>query len=514
MGGEVRPRLVVLAVAVAAAVALAPIEGLSLAGRYALATMAFAGSLWITGALPLALTALLVPVALVGLGVYDDFAPTVAGFADPVVFLLLAGFMLAEAMTARGLDRRVAYRVLAWLGGSPRRLVLGVMLTTAGLSMVVSNTATVAMMVPIVLGLLAQVGGTPSDEGTDPTGAGTPNLRAAMLLGTAYAASLGGVGTLIGTPPNAIVVSQLRELLGVEITFVDWLGIGLPMVLVTLPLAWYLLVGVVYPPEPIDVGAARSAAREAVREAGPLDRRERAVVAVFGLTAALWLAGGLEFFVRGVLAPGWHTLLFGGPGETVLGTSGHQGVLYFVLVGVLAIPLLVLSGGADWEELLDIDWGTLVLFGGGISLANALADTDATRWLADATFGAFAAAPVLVVILAIVALVVIVGEVASNTAMAAIIAPILVVVGPRYAAALGVTDPMAATVLAITGAIAASYGFALPVATPPNAIVYGAGAVTRAQMLRAGVLMDVVMILVASGLAWVLIRTLWPVILA
>ena len=539
MSEPVRPRFVLLAVAIAAVVAVAPLSGLSVAGQYALATMAFAGALWITGALPLPVTALCVPVALVALGVYSDFGDAVAGFADPVIFLLLAGFVLAEAMRARGLDRRVAFRVLALVGRTPRRLVAGVMVATAVLSMVVSNTATTAMMVPIVVGLLAQVTGrSGEDVGTDggaalatdggkgdpesasragaagdaPTATDVPNLRASLLLGTAYGASLGGVGTLIGTPPNAIVVSQLRELVGVEITFVDWLAIGLPMVAITLPIGWFLLTYVVYPPEDVDVSAARLAAREHVRSAGPLDTRERRVIAVFLLTAGLWLLGGFEFLLEGLLPAGWHVLLFGGAGGTALGTAGHQGLLYFVLVGLLAVPALVVSGGAMWEEVADVDWGTLILFGGGISLANALADTDATRWLADATVGAFAGAPILVVLAAVIALTVLVGEVASNTAMAAVLAPILITVGPRYAAALGVAEVTAATFLAVTGAIAASYGFALPVATPPNAIVFGAGEVTRGQMLRAGVLLDVVMILVATGSIALLARFVWPAV--
>lgn len=522
MTEAVRPRYVLLAVVVAAAVALAPLSGLSVAGQYALATMAFAGALWITGALPLPVTALCVPLALVALGVYPDFGDAVAGFADPVIFLLLAGFVLAEAMRARGLDRRVAFRVLAVVGRSPRRLVAGVMVATAALSMVVSNTATTAMMVPIVVGLLAQVNG---DRGVVRTDGGSeqavaaapdepahalPNLRASLLLGTAYGASLGGVGTLIGTPPNAIVVAQLRELAGVEITFVDWLVVGLPMVAITLPVGWFVLTYVVYPPEPVDVSAARRAAREHVRSAGPLDARERRVITVFLLTAGLWLLGGFEFFFQSLLPAGWGALLFGGPGETVLGTDGHQGLLYFVFVGLLAVPALVLSGGADWEEVANVDWGTLILFGGGISLANALADTDATRWLADATVGAFAGAPILLVLLAVIALTVLVGEIASNTAMAAVLAPILITAGPRYAASLGVAEVTAATFLAITGALAASYGFALPVATPPNAIVYGAGEVSRREMLRAGVLMDAVVILLATGTVSVLMRLVWP----
>lgn len=513
-----RPRLVGLGVAIGAAIALAPLPGLSTAGQYAVATMGFAGALWVTGALLLPVTALLVPIALVALGVFPDFGDAVAGFADPVIFLLLAGFVLAEAMQARGLDRRVAYRVLAGLGGTPRRLVLGVMVATAGLSMIVSNTATTAMMVPIVVGLVAQVasstaGGDATDGGDLPAeSTGLPNLRASLLLGTAYAATVGGVGTLIGTPPNAIVVSQLHELAGVEIGFVEWLAIGLPMVAITLPVVWALLTHVVYPPEPVDVRAARRAARAHVRSAGPLGRRERRVIAVFLLTAGLWLLGGVESVVADLLPTGWRVLLFGGRAGTVLGTVGHQGLLYFVLVGLLAIPALVVSGGADWAELVDVDWGTLILFGGGISLANALSRTGATQWLAGVTVGALTGAPVVAVLLAVVALTVVVGEIASNTAMAAVLAPILVVVGPRYATALGVAGPTAAAFLAITGGLAASYGFALPVATPPNAIVFGAGAVSREQMLRAGVLLDVVLILVVTGSIWVLMHVAWPAV--
>ena len=534
---SVRTRLFTLLVAVlvVGAVATAPTPAsLTAGGQFALATMAFAAILWITGALPLALTALLIPLLLTGFGVYPAFGDAVAGFADPVIFLLLAGFMLAEALQSHGVDRRIALAILVRFGTSPRGLVLGVMVATAVLSMIVSNTATVAMMVPVVVGVVGSVTDltavddptdsansadsvTTVDDPTDFETAGDArrisNFQVAMLLGVAYAASLGGVGTLVGTPPNAIVVGQLDDLLGVEITFVEWLAVGLPLVVLTLPVAWALLTYVVYPPEPYDVSAARDRAREELRSMGPLSPQARRTVVIFAATALLWLLGGFEFLFREYLPATWRVTLFGGPGASVFGTAGHQGVLYYVVVGLAAVPALVVSGAAAWDELVDIDWGTLLLLGGGISLANALADTRATEWLAEVTLGSLGGAPVVVVVLVVVAGTVLVGELASNTAMAAILAPLLINVGPAYADALGTSATSASVMLAVTGAVAASYGFALPVATPPNAIVFGAGYLRRDHMLRAGALLDGVVVLLTTGAVLVLVRFVWPGVL-
>lgn len=485
------------AVVLAAGVAALPVAGLSLVGQHALAAMVFAGTLWITGALPLPVTALLVPVVLIGLDVVPTLPAAFSGFAEPVIFLMLAGFVLARALQKHGVDRLVAFWVMARLGSSPNRLVLAVMVATAGLSMLVSNTATTAMMAPIALGVAGQVA--PTDRATD------SNIGVAMLLGTAYAASLGGVGTLVGSPPNAIVAAQLQSTIGYRVGFLDWMRVGLPVAVVSVPLTWFVLTRVLYPPRVTDVSAAREGSRAALREAGALSPDARRVVLIAGATAALWIFGGLDFAVEGVLPPAWHTTLFGGPGPTVLGTTGHLGLLHFAVVGLLAIPALVLAGSLDWDDAAEIDWGTLVLLGGGLSLANGLAGTDATRWLADLTLGLLGDATIVLVVLALVALVVAVGELASNTAMAAILAPLLIGIGPQYAAALGTTDAGASAFLAIAGGIAASFGFALPVATPPNAIVFGTGELTKNQMLRAGVVLDALMVVVGTGLLFLVV---------
>ncbi|HKL29334.1 MAG TPA: SLC13 family permease [Natrialbaceae archaeon] len=526
-----RDRGFVLLAAVAfVAVVLAPIPDLSRAGQYALATTAFAGTLWLTGGLPLAVTALLVPVLLTATGVQPTMADALAGFADPVIFLLLAGFMLAEAFQAENIDRRIAYRILAAIGTSPHRLVLGVMIATAGLSMLVSNSATTAMMVPIAFGIVRQVegprngaasgtseGSNPPTPSEDPSNPPTPsenpsNFELSLLLGTAYAASIGGVGTVIGTPPNTIVVARLEEQLGVRVSFLDWMAIGIPIVLVALPLAWYLLTYRIYPIRVGDVSAARRNAQQFLREAGDLSRDGRWVLYVTAATAGLWVLGGLDFLFEGAVPATWYATLFGGTGS-LFGVGPHQGLLYFVLVGLLAVPALVGSGAVEWDELVDIDWGTLLLLGGGISLADALAATDATAWLANVILDAFEGIPVVLLILALVALTVVFGEIASNTAMAAILVPLLVTAGPAYAAALATSGELAAVFLAVTVGVAGSFGFALPVATPPNAIAFGTGRVRREDMLRAGVVLDAVMVLVVTGMLLLLVRFVIEVVI-
>lgn len=533
-------RALALAVVAFTAVATVPVSDLSPAGQYALATAAFAGVLWVTGGLPLPVTALTIPALLVSFGVTPSVVDAVAGFADPIIFLLLAGFVLAEALQKHGTDRRVAYHVIAAVGTSPRRIVLAVMIATAALSMVISNTATTAMMIPVALGVADRIAGGSTrddadrssdvlvDESTgidvspkmaseassaDPEALGErSNLRLAMLLGVAYAASIGGVGTLIGTPPNAIVVSQLAAQLDYTITFVDWLAIGLPFVVVGLPITWYVLAVLVYPPEVEDASAALKEARQYLRATGPPTAAERRVLVVLGATAGLWLLGGLGFLFEGVLPTRWYATLFGGDGGHLFGAGAHQGVLYFVVVGLLAIPALAIAGTIEWDDVQGIDWGTIVLLGGGISLANALSATGATRWLATGVVGSIAGAPVLLVVLVIAAATIFASEIASNTAMAAISVPILISMGPEYAGTLGTSPTTASVFLAVTGGIAASFGFALPVATPPNAIAFGTGQMTKDHMLRPGVLLDVAMAVVTAVLAYFLFVTFWPTV--
>lgn len=299
-----------------------PVNGLSTTGTFALATMVFAAVLWVTEGLPLPATALCVPILLTLFGVFPTMAAALRGFADPIIFLLLAGFVLAEALQKHGIDRRIAYHLILGLGTSPRRLVLAIMSATAFLSMIVSNSATTAMMIPIALGVAHEIGGENHSTGEDDRQAS--NLEISLLLGTAYAASLGGVGTLIGTPANAIVVSQLEAYLGYQIGFLDWLVIGLPLVIVSLPIAWYLLAFRLFPPEVTDVSRARQRAEQTLTEMGSLDPAGRRTLGITGITAGLWVLGGLDFLFEGVLPAAWFDTLFSGAGS-IVGVP-HQGV--------------------------------------------------------------------------------------------------------------------------------------------------------------------------------------------
>lgn len=497
-----------VAFAAMALVLFVPAPKLSRAGTFALATMAFVAVLWITEGLPLPATALCVPILLTIFGVFPTMAGALRGFADPIIFLLLAGFVFAQALQKHEIDRRIAYWLIARLGTSSQRLVLAVMTATALLSMVVSNSATTAMMIPIALGVAREVTRGRSPE--TPVDRPTSNLEVSLLLGTAYAASLGGVGTLIGTPANAIVVSQLEASLGYQISFLDWLVVGLPLVAVSLPVAWYLLAFRLFPPEPVDAARARLHAARTLEEMGSLDAAGRRTVVVTAVTAGLWILGGLDFLFEDALSPRWYDTLFGGAGS-IVGVP-HQGVLFYVLVGLAAVPVLLAGRCIEWDDVATIDWGTLVLLGGGLALADGLAATDATRWLAGRTFGALVGEPILVVVFAVVAVTVLLSELASNTAVVAIFAPVLITIGPRYADALGSTPEAASVFLAVTGAVAASFGFALPVATPPNAIAFGTGTVSREHMLRAGVRLDLLLIVISTVVMLGAFLLVWPLV--
>ncbi|MFB6068434.1 MAG: SLC13 family permease, partial [Halobacterium sp.] len=234
----------------------------------------------------------------------------------------------------------------------------------------------------------------------------------------------------------------------------------------------------------------------------------------FVATAGLWVVGGLDIAFEGVLPTAWYNTLFGtSDGATVTGVTGHQGLLYYVMVGLYAIPALVLADTVEWEDVVDIDWGTILLFGGGISLADAFATTGATKWVAETVFGSLTGAPIVLVVGTVVLLVIVLTEMTSNTATATIVVPILVGIGGIFATTLGLTEVAAAVFLAVAGAIAASFAFALPVATPPNAIVFGSGHLKQRHMLRTGMVLNLLMTGVLTGLIWFLFEFVWPAFL-
>ena len=415
---------------------------------------------WLTEALPLAATALLPVVVLPALGTLPitTIAPA---YANPLVFLFLGGFLIAATIERWRLHRRIALHTVRALGSRADRIVLGFMLATAFLSMWISNTATAMMMVAI--GLAVARAGERECPGFSP----------ALMLGIAYGASIGGVATLIGTPPNAILAGIARAELGIEIGFARWMLFGLPVAVIMLSLAWWLLTRRIFHLQRRPLDAACNDLRQALRELGPVSSPEWRVLSVFLAVAAGWLLRGLTPDVLPDFVD-----------DSVIALGGA--LLLFVLPAGKAQPGARLL---DWDTASRIPWDILILFGGGFALAGSLYDTGLTAYLAS-TLEPLATTNLLLLTGGTALLVVFLTEMTSNTATASLFIPVL--------AALALTAGMHPLLLMVPAAVAASFAFMLPVATPPNAICFGSRQVSVMQMARAGLVLNLVGTLVLT----------------
>jgi solute carrier family 13 (sodium-dependent dicarboxylate transporter), member 2/3/5 len=465
---------------------LPPPSGLDPMGWRTAAVTVLMAVWWMTEAIPIPATALL-PLALFPvLGILPMSAAS-APYANPLIFLFLGGFLLALAMERWNLHRRIALGIMDQVGTGPRNLVLGFMVATAFLSMWISNTATAAMMFPLGVAVATLL---------RPTGVHPPApLGTALMLGIAYGASIGGVATLIGTPPNAIFAAAAAEILGQPIGFLQWMTIGVPLALVFLPMAWILLVRVLHPlpARAMHGGDAIDDLLANERGAlGPMGRGERSVAVIFCLTALAWIFREPKT-VGTLRIPGLEDVV---PGVSDAGIAILAGVILFVLPVRFRTGEFVL----DWETGRRVPWGVLLLFGGGLSLARAMESSGLADWIGGGVLG-LAALPPWVLIMGVATVFVLLTEVTSNTATATMAMPILA----GIAAGLNV-EP--ATLMA-TAALATSMAFMLPVATPPNAIVFASDDVTIPLMARAGLWMNLLSIgLVSVFGAWVVGRVL------
>jgi solute carrier family 13 (sodium-dependent dicarboxylate transporter), member 2/3/5 len=411
---------------------------------------------WMTEALPLAATALLPIPLLPALGVMTTGAAT-APFADPIVFLFMGGFFIALAMQRWGLHRRIALAVVAAVGTQPGRLVLGFMAATAFLSAWISNTATAVMMLPIGVAVLTVVEG---DEGP---------LGTALMLGIAYGATIGGVATLIGTPPNAVFAAAAGELLDRPIGFLEWMYVGVPLATVMLVLAWQLIIRRYGLPLGGGSGAADELLRRERAGLGAMGRGERVTAIVFTLTALGWV-------FREPKDLGGFTL----PGlATALPMLSDSAIAIAGALALFAIPASLERGEfvLDWAWARRIPWEVLLLFGGGLALAAAFVQSGLSVWIGE-RLALLGTVPALVLVAIVAAVFCFLTELTSNTATAAMGMPLMVGV----AAGTG-GDPL---VLMAVAALSTSMAFMLPVATPPNAIVFGSGRIRIAQMIRTG----------------------------
>lgn len=447
-GNRIRWPIIVLTLLLASGLYLwLPLEPSVRAG---LVIFLVAGLLWLTEAVHLSFTALLIPVLAILLGVMP-VKQAFSDFANPVIFLFLGGFALASALGRHGIDRSIGNTVLRMAGTHPVWAMYLLFGATAFLSMWISNTATAAMMLPVALGIASRF--------EDPQ----HRTHLFLLLGTAYSASIGGIATLVGSPPNAIAASHQN------LSFSDWLQVGMPVTLILMPLMVLLLQLLLKPSLALKQEETASTAAHVALTTSP--RQRNLALGIFALVVCGWIF------------------------SSALGPLLGIGKDLDTWIAILGIVLLGVTGVISWDDVeKKTSWGILLLFGGGLTLSSVLEITGTSAFIADHLKEALAQAPTLVAILMISAFVVFLTEMVSNTACAALLIPLLVPVSIY----MGIPPQT----IAVLVAICASCAFMLPVATPPNAIVYGTGLVPQKVMMRCGFFLNLVCIVVLTGLGY------------
>ena len=461
---------------------------------------------WMTEALPIAATSLVPLVAFPVLGTDVEMETVGASYGNPIIFLFLGGFLIALAMQRWNLHRRIALVTLSIMGDKPGPMIAGFMIATGFISMWVSNTATAVMMLPIgmsVLMIVSKVMGTAlngaagaadqdgaagdrgegtagnQSDGGDDTGIGAvvkSNFGTALMLGIAYSASIGSLGTIIGTPPNLFLIGYLKDNHDISIGFGQWMIVGVPLSVVMMAIAWFLLVKVLFKPEIDRIPGGRELIREELAKLGPMSTGEKLVLAMFVLAAVSWIS---------------LPLIFEEPPISDEGIAMAVGLLLFLIPGGANRGVRLL----DWDTAEKLPWGVLLLFGGGLALSAQFSESGLTEWIGKTTSG-LGGLPTILVVAIFAAIILFLTELTSNTATAATFVP---VVG---GVAMGLDlDPL---LLTIPVALAATCAFMLPVATPPNAVAFGSGYVTVAQMVKGGLWLNVIGIVLITATVYLL----------
>lgn len=449
---------------------------------------------WISEAIPLAATSLL-PIALIPAVTERTVGEATAPYASSIIFLFLGGFLIAIAMEKWNLHRRIALLTLKNVGVAPRRIVLGMMIATGFLSMWVSNTATTLMMLPIGFSVLALVtgkmqSGNPDISGEmavhsdEPPDENIVKFGTCLVLAIAWSASMGGLGTLLGSPPNAIIAGYAADELGRDIGFFEWMLLGVPTAAIFILIGWFLMTRYLYRFDIDEIPGGEDMIDGEITELGAFSQGEKMVALVFASAAFLWVVPGLLSTIPAIEAQfAW----LGQLDDTAIGIAA--GLALFILPGRGKSDMVL-----NWKDAEDgLPWGVLLLFGGGLSLASAVASTGLDGWFGQQVSG-LAALPLILVVASVVTLVLFLTEVTSNTATAATFIPIL----GGVAIGIGI-DPMT---LLIPAAFAATCAFMLPVGTPPNAIAFSSGRVTIAEMARGGLVLNIVGIILITVMTY------------
>jgi len=427
--------------------------------------------LWFTEGISLVATSMLIPVLIV---LTDIRTPSeaLAPFFDPAVALIFGGFLIGRALTKYELDKRLALLILSRTKGSGGSLILTVMGVTAFLSMWISNTASAAIMIPIALAVITRI------RDTDIRG----KYGKALVLGVAYAATLGGVASLVGSPPNPLAASYINSFLGVEFTFMNWIPFGLPVVLIMLPITWqWIVFRFKIPKEIEEMDDLKEISRKEYLRLGPMPNEQKLVVVIFVSVVFLWFTERLPDFVA-----------------TVIGWSGH-GISSSIVALIGGVSLLILRLLDEKDVSSHISWSSLLILGSGIALGGAMIDTGLSAFIAQ-QMGGLAAFPSVIVVVIIGVIAVLVTMVASNTGAAVILIPVAI----PLAVGLGI-DPM---LVVMVIAIGVSMDFALPTGTPPSTIAYSTGIVEMREMITTGLVVDLIAILVLT----IVVVWLWGVL--
>ena len=460
-------------------------DGMSAAGMHVAAVATLMAVWWISEAIPIPATALL-PIALFPLLGVMGGSEVTRSYAHHLIYLFLGGFLIAVTMEKWNLHHRIALHTINIVGVTPQRIVLGFMLATAFLSMWISNTAATMMMVTIGVAVLREVAGE-IGHGTDAVNAQQDELRfgTALMLGIGYSASIGGVATLIGTPPNAILAGVVEKTYGYSLSFLEWMSFGLPLSMVMLLVTWVYLTKIVFRSEIHQLPGGQEFIRQQINSLGPMTREEKYVAAVFSTVALLWV-------LRGLLDPGVLKMVE----DSTIAICGAL-LLFVIPVDIKKREFLL-----DWKTAVTIPWDIIILFGGGFALAQGFSDSGLTHWLAE-RLSVLQGVDMVLIIVAVALLVIFLTEVTSNTATASLLLPVM----GGLAAAIEV-HPFGLMVAAV---VAASFAFMLPVATPPNAIVFSSRYVTIPQMVKAGVWLNLLGVLLITLFVYFVLPMVWGI---
>lgn len=459
-------------------------EDLSSAGVAILASTVWIAVWWITEAIPIPVTSLL-PLVLFPLTGGLEMKDAASSYGDETIFLFMGGFMIALALEKWNLHRRIALTIISAIGTNMDRIVLGFMVATGFLSMWISNTATAMMMVPIGLAIITQITTALKDQPSIDTSKENFGFGKALMLGIAYSASLGGIATLIGTPPNTVLAGTIDKMYGIQLSFGKWMLFGVPFAWTFIILTWFYLVKIVYKSPVKTLPGGRAVIEQEKKKLGKASAEEIMVFIVFGAAAFSWITR--SFFLS----------------KFVDGLSDGLIAIIFAMI-LFIIPSVNKKGDhlLDWNTAVKLPWGILLLFGGGLAIAAGFVSSGLSDWVGAQLIG-LKGVPFIVIILVVATLVIFLTEITSNTATATMMYPIMA----ALALALGY-HPYA---LMIAAGVAASCAFMLPVATPPNAVVFGSGYLRIPDMAKAGFALNLLGIVLVTACIYFLLPVVWGI---